>query len=833
MQPTPRAHDLPHFESNIGSSVPRIDGLQKVTGRARYVDDLQPATALHATLVVSTQAHARIVSVDTQAARQMPGVRAVVTGLDYPVLIGTPLADRPLLAIDTVRYVGDVVAIIVADRLQQALAAVPCVAVVYAPYPIIQCPRQAALPAAPILHPNLANYRIERSGTYPVPGTNIASHTSIRKGGFALASATAALAACWQDCDVVIETEVSFPQAHHAALETHCATAEIFPDGRVEITASTQSPYVVPEMVAQTFGFHAADVRVHTPLVGGAFGGKSPVYIELLAVLAAKSVAGHAVHLRLSREQCMTTLPGHIGLEATIKLGAKASGELVAAAITYWFDGGGYSDRGPIVARAAATDCTGPYRVPHVWCDAFLMYTNHPPATSYRGFGHPEQTFVMERALDLLADKLAVDALQLRLQNAILPGDTTPTQAVLTDSNVGNLPQCLERLRALLEWTGPQPVATATNVGLSAPPAPPAPTAGPTVPWPSAHNSGTAQRAAPAVIRAQGICCIWKTSSSPPGVSSGALVKVERDGHVTLLTGAVEIGQGTKTGLAQMVAEIFQMSVATVHVVLDVDTAAHPEHWKTVASRTSQLAGNAAVAAARDAVWQLRQAAALVLGSDVLDVRIAHGVATAVGRTGRVIAEIPIGKLSHGYTFANGRTVGNQVIGRGSYVIEDVTPLDPATGQGQSGPEWTVAAQGVEIEFCRRDFSYRITRAVTVVDCGRVIHPDLALGQIQGGMNMGLSLASREGYVYDVAGAVTNQQLRVYPIHRYGDQPEYRVAFVETPHLQAPWGLRGIGEHGLIGMPAALANALSRATGCAVNQMPMTSELLWRTVMSK
>lgn len=762
----------------IGKSIPRKDAEEKVTGRARYTADLQERGTLHAALLVSPHAHAAIVSINPNKALEMPGVRAVVTGADYPNMTGLPLTDRPILSIDRVRYAGEPVAVVVADERGQAWAAAQQIEVQYTSLPVVGSPRKSFESGSPLLHPNLHLYKREEVAR-PIPGTNIATHTKIRKGN---------PKAVWSECDVVMTSEVSFPQSHHAAMETHCVRAEVFSDGKIHFTTTSQTPYSVPENIRNTFDVEHSEIRVHTPLVGGGFGGKAPVFIEQIVLAASFSVGGRKVELRLSREQCMRTMPGHIGLEAVIKLGAKRTGELVAAEITYWFDGGAYSDRGLIVTRAAATDCTGPYRIEHVHCDSYCMYTNHPPTTAYRGFGHPELTFVMERALDQLAERLHMDPLQIRRLNAIQPGDTTPTQARLTRSSVGDLPQCIERLESHLNWNSSRQV------------------------MPDGR------------IRAKGVACFWKTSSSPPNASSGAVVLVDRNGRVTLLSGAVEIGQGTKTALTQMVAEVFDMSTHQVDVVLEVDTKEEPEHWKTVASRTTFLAGNAAVRAAEDAVSQLTSTAAIAFGCHPSEVRITNGFAQCGGKSGR----IPLGQLSHGYQFPDGRTVGSLVIGRGSYTIPDVTNLDPETGKGVPGPEWTVAAQGVEVEYDPQKLTYRIVHAVSVVDCGKVIHPDLALGQIKGGMSMGLSLASREGYVYTTAQVVANPQFRVYPIIRYGEQPQYTVDFVETPHLDAPWGLRGIGEHGLIGMPAALSNALSNATGLNVNQMPMTSELLWR-----
>lgn len=767
-------------ETAIGRSIPRKDAEEKVSGRAKYTDDMWDNGTLHAVLMTSPYGHAQILSIDTSKAKRMPGVRAVLTGEDCKFMTGSPLQDRPILAQEKVRYAGEPVAMVVADERFQAESAAALIDVNYQPLPVIQSPKASYRKNDLLIHPDLGRYEWNEEAA-PVPGTNIATKIQIRKGH---------PESVWGDCDVVVECEIAFPQAHHAAMESHCATAEVLPDGVVHVITASQSPYGAPEVLHSTFGYRESDVRVEVPFVGGGFGGKSSVFLEPLAVAASRAVHGSRVHLWSTREQDMATLPCRIGMEATVKLGAKRDGTLTAAQMTFWVDGGGYSDRGVIVARAAAQDCTGPYRVPHVYCDAYCMYTNHPPTTSYRGFGHSEQAFVMERAMDELARKLKMDALLLRIKNAILPGDTTPTQTLLTKSRVGNVPECLLRLRKRMGWTGE--VTRSSDL-----------------------------------VRAQGIACIWKTSSSPPNASSGAFVLVNRDGGVTVLSGVVEIGQGTKTALALMVAEVFHMDAAKVEVVLSVDTWRQPEHWKTVASRGSLLAGNAVVKAAKDACAQLAKTAAAAFGCNPNDVTIASGQASCRSSN----QSIPIGELSRGYILPSGEVVGELVLGRGSYTIEDVTGIDFDTGKGSPGPEWTVAAQGVEVELNLRDFSYRVLRAVSVVDSGAVIHPDLALGQMKGGMNMGLSLASREGYVFDRNGFLTNGQFRTYPIHRYGDHPQYDVEFIGTPHEDAPWGLRGLGEHGLIGMPAALGNALSRALSRQVNGMPMTSEFLWRVSM--
>nr|WP_285855154.1 xanthine dehydrogenase family protein molybdopterin-binding subunit [Paenibacillus cellulositrophicus] len=759
----------------------RKESGQKVTGAARYTGDTSKPGLLHAALAVSPHAHARMLSIDTSAARSIPGVRAVITGEDFPVLTGSPLEDRPPLALEKVRYFGEPVAVVVADAEYIAEMAALQVRVEYETLPLVQSPLEAYKPGAPLIHERLAEYK-HYEEVYPEPGTNVASRNRIRKGN---------MEEGWSRSVHTIEVRVSMPQSDHAAMEPRCSTAELLPDGKAVIHSASQSPYIIRSQINRYFHIPLQQIIVHTPLVGGGFGGKAAVQLEFLAFLASRAVGGKAVKLVNSRERDMVSSPVHIGLESRVKLGCTADGKIAAAEITHWYDGGAYSDRGPIMSKAGASDCSGPYRIDNLQCDSLCMYTNHPYSTSFRGFGHPELTFAIERAMDVMAARLSMDPLEFRFLNAIGPGDTTPTQTLLDRSTVGNLPMCIAKLKDMIRWDE-QPLIEAKG-----------------------H-----------FVKARGVCCMWKNSNTPADAGAGAVIIFNADGSVNLLCGAVEIGQGTRTSLTQMVAELLRMDVHKVSISTDVNTETEPQLWKTVASRSTFLVGNAIRAAAHDAIVQLKNTAARVLQLPPAELEIGGGRVYSKRDPG---IGIEITKIALGYKLPEGGTIGSQVIGRGSYAMRDIKELDPMTGKGKPGPEWTVGAQMVEVELDTRDFSYRILQAATVIDAGRVINPVFARGQITGGMSMGLGLASREAFAFNEEARVLNPQFRTYHMMRYGEQPAYFVDFVETPNAEAPFGLRGIGEHGVIGMPAALANALSAATGIALNRLPLTPERIWRT----
>ncbi|KRF13649.1 xanthine dehydrogenase family protein molybdopterin-binding subunit [Paenibacillus sp. Soil787] len=669
-------------ERSIGKSTMRKESWEKVTGTAKYVDDFSKIGILHAKLAVSPHAHAKIISIDSSDAWKVPGVKAVLIGKDHPILTGSPLEDRPPIAIDKVRYYGEPVAIVVAEQEYAAEMAALLIRVEYELLPVLHSPMEAYQQGAPLLHEHLSNYK-RHENVYPEPGTNIANRTKIRKGN---------MEEGWKKSDHIIDVHVTLPQSDHAAMETRRCTAEILPDGKVIISSASQSPYIIRRTISQTFHIPLQKIIVHTPLVGGSFGGKAAIQLEYLAYLASSAVGGKTVKLVNSREQDMISSPVHIGLDARIRLGCTNEGKLMAAEILFLFDSGAYSDRGAVMSRAGAADCTGPYKINNVHCDSLCMYTNHPYATSFRGFG---------------------------------------------------------------------------------------------------------------------------------------IVMFNPDGSINLLCGAVEIGQGTRTALTQILSERLSMDDRMIHISTDVNTETDPQLWKTVASRSTFLVGNAVLAAAEDAIIQLKDIASQVLECSPNELDVGKGRVYFKNGSG---TGIEVEKIANGYKFPDGHTIGGQVIGRGSNAMRNLTLMDPETGKGNPGPEWTVGAQAVEIELDTREYTYKIINAATVIDAGKVINPGLARGQITGGMSIGLSLASREVLVSNDSGVILNPQLRTYKLIRYGEQPKYFIDFVETPHLEAPYGLRGIGEHGVIGMPAALANSLSTAIGLGLNHLPLTPEVIWRTI---
>ncbi len=771
-------HESANTEQVIGKSVKRSDGRSKVTGKLRFVNDREWRGMLHSALVRSPHAHAKIVAIDDQKALDLPGVVTVLKGEDLPFNLGLYLGDKPPLAREKVRHYGEPVAAVVAETKEKAEQAAAMIEVRYEQLEVINSPEEALKEDAPLLHKEMHTYR-RIPPILPEHGTNVANRTKIRKGDVEKG---------FQDADESIEGEFSFAMGDHVAMEPRVSIGEIQPDGQVNLESSTQAPFVVRALMSAIFEIPAGKITVKAPPLGGGFGGKAGIQLEALAYLLSRAANGQPVKVVNSREEDLVSSPGRMGMEAKVKFGAKSDGTITAAELKYLFNSGAYADYAVNISRAAAISCTGPYNIPNVWCDSLCVYTNHPFATAFRGFGHIELAFAVERGMDLLADKLDMDPMDLRLKNAIKSGDTSPTQSLM-DENTGDLKKCLHRVGELLNW-----------------------------------DRGNYESAEEHKVRAKGLGCLWKAPAMPTNSDAGAVVTFNEDGSVNLHTGIIEIGQGTQTSLAQLVAERFKTSVDKVHVKTEIDTQTTPHDWATAASRSLFMAGNAALEAADDAISQLKRTAAIVLRCRPHELVVAGG---EIYLPDEPELNIPVSEVALGYMYPNGHTIEGQVIGRGKYISRRLSHIDPETGEGEPALEWTLGAEGVEVEIDLEDYSYKVLRAASVMDVGKVIHPDLARGQVEGAMGIALSLTSREKFAVNQRGKVQNDDLRNFKVMRYGEHPELLVDFVETPQQDGPYNARGLGEQGVIGIPGAFANALSKALGVPVNALPLTPERLW------
>lgn len=764
---------------HINTSYPRKDGIKKVNGEAKYTDDYKSNELLHAAILTSPHAHAKINSINTEKAEEASGVRAVVTGKDFDIHTGIYLGDKRPLAKDKVRHYGERVAAVIADTEHEAEEALDLIEVDYETLEPVSNPKEALKENTPILHENMEDYETIPA-IHPEPGTNVGNRTKIRKGdtekGF-------------EESDVIIEDEFEFKEKDHVAMEPRVTIAEIDSDDQVIVRTASQSPFVVRHSLSLYFDIPHNKIKVKTPFVGGGFGGKAGIYLEALAYLLSKKVNGRPVRLANSREEDLVSSPGSMGFEGEVKIGATEDGDIKAADFRFLFDSGAYADYAVNISRAAAVSCTGPYGISNVKADSLCVYTNHPYATAFRGFGHIEQGFAIERALDLLAKKIDMDPAELRIKNAIREGDTTPTDSPM-DNSTGDLPQCIENVKDMLNWDEGQRIEIEDNK-----------------------------------IRAKGIGSLWKTPIIPPNTRSSIVVMFNEDGSVNVTSGITEIGSGSKTGLAQLIAERLSIDPSKVNIVYEVDTDSTPYDWETAASRSLFMGGKAALKAVDSAIKEIKEVASEPLRCSPDDLKVSDG---------RVFIETEpeegydLSEVVKGYMYPNGESIGGQVIGSGSYISNNLSEMDPDTGEGNPWLEYTLGAEGVEVEVDLRDGTYKILKSVNSMDVGQVVNPQLARGQVVGGMEMGIGYARTEGLEFGNREQVLNDVLRDYKIPRYGEDPEYGVEFVETPQINGPYGVRGLGEPGIVGIPGALSNALSKAIGKEIKELPITPEKIWR-----
>jgi len=763
----------------IGKNHLRIEGKDKVTGKIKYVNDLNFPGMLHAALKTSPHAHAKILSIDVDEARKAPGVRAVVTGEELPFVVGLYLGDKYPLARGKVRHYGEAVAAVIADSEVEAQMATALIKINYEQLTPVLSIDDALKEDSLLVHEDLEKYQ-HISAIHPEPGTNVANRTKIRKGD---------LKAGFESSDLIIEDEFYFPTGDHVAMETRAAIAEIKSDGQVVVTTTSQAPFVVKGLMSHFFQIPAGKITVIAPPIGGGFGGKAGIQLEALAYLLSKAVGGRPVKLVNTREQDLTNSPGRIGFKGKVKLGCTAKGEIKAMELNYMFDAGAYSDYSVNISRAAAIACTGPYRVENLSCDSLCVYTNHPFTNAFRGFGHMELAFAIERALDIMAEKLSLDPAEIRLINAIRNGDTSPTGSLM-DENTGDLVECINRVKRILDWDEGIYIKTSDNK-----------------------------------VRAKSITCLWKAPAMPTTTDAGAIITFNEDGSMNLHISIVEIGQGTRTGLAQILAEKFKTSIDRIHIIQEVNTKVSPHDWATAASRGLFMAGRATIEAADDAISQIKDTASQVLRCPPEDLEIEED---RIFIRNEEHIGIPLKDVVLGYMYENGNAIGGQVIGRGRYISRRLTGIDVETGQGHPALEWTIAAEGIELELDLNDFSYKVLKAACAMDVGKIINPKIARGQIVGAMAMGISFASNEAFMFNSRGQVLNDDLRSFKIMRYGEDPEYFVEYVETPQGDGPYGARGLGEQGIIAIPGAMINALSRALGVQLKSLPLTPEYLWK-----
>lgn len=768
----------------VGHAPLRVDGVEKVTGAALYTGDLKFPRMLHAHVVRSPHAHAIVRSVSVDKAKAVPGVRAVVTGRDFPLHTGIYLKDQTIFAIDRVRFVGDPVAAVAAETPEAAMEAARLVEVDYEPLPAVLDVLDGIKEGAPLVHPDMDKYTVE-SWITPKPGTNICNHLKVRKGDYAGAL---------KRCKHVIENTFTVPQVQHVPMEPHIVVARVDQAGRVEVHTSAQSPFTVRHLLCACFGLPHGDVEVIVPTVGGGFGGKAGINLEPIAVALAMRTNGRPVKFAVTRSEEFYATVVRQGLTATLVSGVDEAGRIQAQKLHYLWDCGGYGGYGVNVVRAAGYTCGGAYSFPNVEGDSIGIYTNRPVGSAYRGFGMQEIHWALEQQMDRVAHELGMDPVEFRLINCLKPGRTTVTGQVLEEGS-GRIDLCIEEVKKAM---GPR---------------------GEKVPF-----------------KGRGVACAVKAPAMPNNAASSVLLKFAEDETLEILISGTDMGQGLATVSAQYAAEVLCLPMEKIRVRMRPRTDLSPYDWQTVASRQTFATGNAVLRAAEDCKRQLVEMAAeawAIAAEDAAGRLYLEDCKVVDRETSR---SIPYEALVMGYQFGDGHTIGGPVASAKSFVPEGLLFLDPETSQcSKPVATWTFGAQGVDITVDPDTGAVSIDRLVACYDVGQVVNPGMIRGQAFGGMVQGVGTGTMEELVLDPkTGVPKNASLMDYKIPTALDIPaEMAASFVETPQPDGPLGARGVGEHTMIPTPAAIANALYDACGIRLDSMPITAEKVLRALKAK
>jgi CO/xanthine dehydrogenase Mo-binding subunit len=765
----------------VGHEEIRIDGLPKVTGAAQFVDDLDFGPGLlYAEIVESPLAHAEITGIDTRRAERVPGVVKVVTGKDFPFRFGLYMHDRHIFAQDRVRFVGEQVAAVIARDAVTAKKAAKMVKVGYKELgPILNV--EDAVKRNPLLiHPELKSYK-HVPWFFPQANTNIAHWRKVRKGD---------IEEGFRQSDLVFEDAYTVPRYAHCAIETHGAVGLFDLGGRLTVWSASQSPYTQRNLFVEALaplGLTHKDVRVIAPFVGGGFGGKAGVSMEILAAALATAVPGNPVKILWSREQEFYNTYQRQGLKAKTKIGVKKDGTIVALEQTLHWDAGAYVEYGANVVNAAGLSATGPYGIPNVKIDSVCVYTNLPPGGPYRGFGYSEFLFGLESHINETAKRLRMDPVEFRRRNAIKEGDTLTYGGKM---NASGLIECIDKAAEAIEW-GKRERPTKRHV-----------------------------------VRGKGFACFWKAPAMPPNASSTAFIKFNEDGSLNILISAMEIGQGLQTVMAQIAAEVLTVPLNKIRVEMP-DTDRNPYEWQTVASHITWGTGNAVKRAAEDCREQIFELVERALGKRREDLYLEG---EAVRSRSEANFALPLRDfVISGVMMKDGTYLGGPIVGRGMFMPEFSSALsDPETSQGgKPNVHYTVGAAAVEVEIDRETGRVHIPRIALAVDVGKAINPGLVKDQVIGGLVQGIGTALYEDMRFDAKGRLLNPNFTDYKIPTAMDVPEKVIPIlVEVAQPDGPFGARGIGEHTMIPAAPIIANAVEEALGIRIKSMPITAEKL-------
>lgn len=764
----------------VGKPEVKVDALKLVKGNPAFVDDIEMRGMLHAKLLTSPHAHARILDIDDSEARALPGVHAVIHyknvprvryasgGQSYP----NPKPWDQVSFDNKVRHVGDRVAAVAAETPEIAAEAIKRIRVTYEVLPAVFDENEAIKEGAPVIHDEP-----DMEGAYD-PAHNISHRIHAAVGdvekGFA-------------EADFIFEHTYRVHQVQQVPIEPHICIGYWDADERLVLRTSTQVPFHVRRMVAPLLGLPVKRIRVIKPRIGGGFGAKQEMLIEDIVghlVIA----TGRPVRLELTREEEFMSSRSRHAQTIHYKTGVKKDGTLVAMKMTVIGNTGAYATHGLTVQTVTGLRGLSTYNCPNKEFECLVVYTNRPVAGAYRGYGAPQAHFALESHMEEIAEALGMDVIEFKRKNWVKVGDPLNIAPYLGERESEHVVVPIVQSSGLSECVAE---------GMRA------------IGWERRRNPlWKAPPDRPHIRRGIGMAvCMHGTAI--PGLDMGAAsIKINDDGSFNLLVGATDLGTGADTVLAQIAAEVLGVPLEDI-IVYSSDTDITPFDVGAYASSTTYISGTAVKKAAEDLAAQIRERAALMLDlPDDSGIVLRDRRAWAADGRSLSLAEIALHALHQAQQ--------RQLMATASYVSPDSPP--------------PFAAQFAEVEVDIGTGQVTVTKLFMAVDCGIAINPLTATGQVEGGMTQALGYAHCEEMVYDENGRLVNPQLGPYKIYRADEMPELGVTLVQTLEPTGPFGAKAIAEIPKDGVAPALANAISNATGVRIRQIPFTPERVWRAL---
>ena len=750
---------------NVGKNIKRVDALDKVTGRAKYTDDLLGKDALVAKILHSTIAHGRVKSIDTAAAEKISGVVKVVTCFDVPNFpfptAGHPYSTDPhhqdvadrLLLNQHVRYYGDDVAAVIAEDEIAAAQAIRALKVEYEEYPFVLDVQEAMKPGAPQVHEEF-------------PG-NILAHTSLHKGNYEAAIQEPGL--------IKVEGWYDTPTVQHCHIENHIACA--YQEGqRITVISSTQIPHIVRRVVGQALGIPWGQVRIIKPYIGGGCGNKQDALYEPLCAYLSTTVGGRKVKLDVSREETFVSNRVRHAIRFHIISWVRPDGSFAARRFTAYSNQGAYASHGHSVAAKGMGAFPQLYPCENVEGDAYTVYTNIPAGGAMRGYGIPQAMFAGECHMEDVARALGVDSMEFRRAHRMPVGYMDGFSK--NENYVDSLGQCMDKGREYLDYDRKLREY--------------------------AHQTGP-------IRRGVGMSLFWyNTAVWPISLeSSSCRMILNQDGSLQLQLGETEIGQGADTAFAQMTADTVGVGVDQVHVMTVQDTDITPYGSGAYASRQTYVAGFAIRQTGQLLKERILQYARELTRQDVHNLDIIDGQIVRITDGRRLMS---LGELATEALYS--LTHSEHLHAESTYQIKN-----NAYSFG-----CTFAEVEVDIPLCK----VKLVDMINVHDCGRLINPALAEAQVHGGMSMAIGYGLSEQLLFDPkTGRPLNNNLLDYKLSTTMDHPDLTARFAENFEPTSPFGTKALGEPPACSGAPAIRNAILNATGVAINQIPITPHVLF------